>query len=64
MSEDKLEYSGKVYLYSSGMPEDLIVLEGRTVHLHLRAIALALRRWVASLTWSSDGHNSLPVTVK
>ena len=26
MSEDKLEYSGKVYLYSSGMPEDLIVL--------------------------------------
>lgn len=26
MSEDKLEYSGKVYLYSSGMPEDLIAL--------------------------------------
>jgi hypothetical protein len=24
MSEDKLEYTGKVYLYSSGMPEDLI----------------------------------------
>lgn len=27
MSEaDKLEYSGKVYLYSSGMPDDLIAL--------------------------------------
>lgn len=26
MSEDKLEYTGKVYLYSSGMPEDLIAL--------------------------------------
>ncbi|MGI0019006.1 MAG: hypothetical protein ACREAY_00890 [Nitrososphaera sp.] len=26
MSEDKLEYSGKVYLYSSGMPEDLITI--------------------------------------
>ena len=26
MSEDKLEYSGKVYLYSSGMPEDLVAL--------------------------------------
>lgn len=24
MSEDKLEYTGKVYVYSSGMPEDLI----------------------------------------
>lgn len=26
MSEEKLEYSGKVYLYSSGMPEDLITI--------------------------------------
>jgi hypothetical protein len=26
MSEDKLEYSGKVYLYSSGMPDDLVAL--------------------------------------
>jgi hypothetical protein len=26
MSEDKLEYNGKVYLYSSGMPDDLIAL--------------------------------------
>ncbi|HEX9678770.1 hypothetical protein [Nitrososphaera sp.] len=26
MFEDKLEYTGKVYLYSSGMPEDLITL--------------------------------------
>jgi hypothetical protein len=26
MSEDKLEYTGKVYLYSSGMPEDLVTL--------------------------------------
>jgi hypothetical protein len=26
MQEDKIEYSGKVYLYSSGMPEDLITL--------------------------------------
>jgi hypothetical protein len=26
MSEEKLEYSGKVYLYSSGMPEDLIMI--------------------------------------
>lgn len=26
MSEDKLEYSGKVYLYSSGMPDDLIAI--------------------------------------
>ncbi|HEY7507829.1 hypothetical protein [Candidatus Nitrososphaera sp. FF02] len=24
MSEDKLEYTGKVYLYSSGMPDDLV----------------------------------------
>ncbi len=26
MQEDRIEYSGKVYLYSSGMPEDLITL--------------------------------------
>jgi hypothetical protein len=26
MSEEKLEYSGKVYLYSSGMPEDLVTI--------------------------------------
>lgn len=26
MQEDKIEYGGKVYLYSSGMPEDLITL--------------------------------------
>jgi hypothetical protein len=24
--EDKLEYAGKVYLYSSGMPDDLVAL--------------------------------------
>ena len=24
MSEDKLEYTGKVYLYSSGMPDNLV----------------------------------------